>query len=393
MAFPALPPLAPFPEAEWRGHIAEEEWKVCLDAWSSLLDSHLFLQDPEFSQISAKDESLVYFLQSFIAEVAYSAGNILIEHYPRLRKLREQSFLLCAKLLALDSPPSPLIHWQFLANLSRVYGKSRSGRVLSFIWRHNSSPLAASLASLKEFLIGQFDLGLKAEADLTTVETNIKDLNHLIHSSPDVASFFMAGTDFLDGLINSYGIINISLRKVVISTIYLCLLGLTEGLKPNMSSLADHLYSLKAAAEVSRKARGDSESLISALVTTTPILAQLQRRIDGSSLNSSRTNAILADLRQFRKAGAMQHRHKRKSNRGKARAQTNTKEDHDHMAQVHIHRISLISQLQDLFPNLGSAFIMKLLDEYSDDLEEVTSHLLEGTLPEHLKDADHSESL
>jgi hypothetical protein len=62
-------------------------------------------------------------------------------------------------------------------------------------------------------------------------------------------------------------------------------------------------------------------------------------------------------------------------------------------APVHIHRMSLISQVQDLFPDLGSGFVLKLLDEYNDDVEQVISHLLEDSLPAHLEKADRDEVL
>jgi activating signal cointegrator complex subunit 2 len=61
--------------------------------------------------------------------------------------------------------------------------------------------------------------------------------------------------------------------------------------------------------------------------------------------------------------------------------------------QVHIHQASLISQVQDIFPELGSGFVAKLLDEYQDDTEQVISHLLEESLPPHLGNADRSETL
>ena len=62
-------------------------------------------------------------------------------------------------------------------------------------------------------------------------------------------------------------------------------------------------------------------------------------------------------------------------------------------SQVHIHSASLISQVQDIFPDLGSGFIAKLLDEFNNDTEQVIAHLLEDSLPAHLHGADRSETL
>jgi activating signal cointegrator complex subunit 2 len=55
--------------------------------------------------------------------------------------------------------------------------------------------------------------------------------------------------------------------------------------------------------------------------------------------------------------------------------------------------MSLISQVQDLFPELGSGFVVRLLDEYNDDVEQVVAHLLESSLPAHLENGDRSEVL
>jgi len=55
--------------------------------------------------------------------------------------------------------------------------------------------------------------------------------------------------------------------------------------------------------------------------------------------------------------------------------------------------MSLITQVQDLFPDLGAGFIHKLLEEYHDDAEQVTAHLLDDSLPAHLQSADRSEPL
>ena len=53
----------------------------------------------------------------------------------------------------------------------------------------------------------------------------------------------------------------------------------------------------------------------------------------------------------------------------------------------------MITQIQDLFPDLGAGFIVKCLYEYNDDIEQVTAHLLEESLPPHLAEADRSEKL
>jgi activating signal cointegrator complex subunit 2 len=394
-AVSALPPMVPFPETTWRNHLVPEEWEACLDAWISLAEAHLSLSTPDFIRISSKDESLPGFLTSFAAELASSHD---ISRSPsdlsKTRRLRKQSFLLTYRLLEVGKPPESLIKWDFLADVSKVYGKSHASKLVTLAWKQSSAALEVSMGLIKTVLTKELDAGLKG--DLKTSEIQLKRLNHLLHASPEACAFFMAGSDFLDSLVSCYKLMNPPLRKAILSTTYLCLIGLTEGEKPRFSSLIDQLYSLKSAAEAHKAGPTNSnDSLVAELVTVTPVLKQVQQRIDASGSDSSRAKTVITALDGFRKPGGSGRPArliKKRISKGKGVA---TDGDYGHTShnQVHIHRMSLISQVQDLFPDLGSGFIVKLLDEYSDDVEQVIAHLLEGSLPPHLESADRSEVL
>ena len=84
---------------------------------------------------------------------------------------------------------------------------------------------------------------------------------------------------------------------------------------------------------------------------------------------------------------------KPKIDKGKRRTKENDEYGHATVDELHMHRMSLITQIQDLFPDLGSAFVLKVLDEYNDDVEQVTAHLLEDSLPAHLKDLNRSDEV
>jgi activating signal cointegrator complex subunit 2 len=386
----AFPPLVPFPEAAWREHIVPEEWEACLDAWLALAGAHLSLSNADFARVSAKDESLPAFLTSYTEQTGLSHDKTPSGNVHKTRQLRKQSFLLSHRLLNMDHPPGSLLRWEFLADLSKIYGKDHGNKVVTLVWKRHLPSLEPSLAAIKTYLIKELDTGLKG--DLRTAESELKRLDHLLHSSPEVAAFFMAGSDFVDSLISCYKLMNPPLRKAIISTLYLCLIGLTEGEKPNFSALVDQLYSLKAAAEAHKAGPTNvNDSLVAELVTETPILKQVQQRIETSGSGSSRAKSVLTSLVGFRKAGGSsrpQRLIKRKINKGKGVAF-----EVDGYTSVHVHRMSLVSQVQDLFPDLGSSFVVKLLDEYGDDVEQVISHLLEGSLPAHLESADRSAEL
>ncbi|KAK3348759.1 hypothetical protein B0T25DRAFT_546459 [Lasiosphaeria hispida] len=391
MASSKLPAFALFPLAAWRDQLLPDEWAACLDAWLALVGSYLSLSETEFLSISAKDESLVTFLTSFTRETAVD-GVAILGQSQSAKKLLRDSFLLVSKLVRSSSPPSGLAQWEFLSDLSRVYGKKKADDLLSHLPEPAQAQFDGSLAVLKKFLIKNLDAGIQG-GDLKAIEAKLDRVGDLIHASPYVASFFLAGDDFLDGLISCFKIMNPPLRKVIVSTTYLCLIGLAEGQK--MSALTDQLYSLKTAAATHKTGPLNvNDSLVAELVTSTPVLQQLQRKLEETGTTSSRTKSIINELSTFKKGsgGLLKPKRliKRKIDKGKGLA------EHDEaqvQQEMHIHRMSQVSQVQDLFPELGSGFVSKLLDEYTDDTEQIISHLLEDSLPAHLQSADRSEEL
>lgn len=368
-----------------------EEWEACLDAWISLTEAHLSIPSPDFVRISAKDESLPNFLASYFAETALSHDENSLASSSKTKQLRKQAYLLFYRLVGVDKSPESLLRWEVLADVCKVYGKEKGSKVTTLVWSKHSSIIEGSLGSVKSLLTEELDAGIKG--DLKGSEIQLRRLNQLLHASPEAASFFMAGDDFVDALISCYKLMNPPLRKVIISTIYLCIIGLTEGPKPRFSSLVDQLYSLSAAAEAHKKGPTNvNDSLVAELVTVTPVLKQLQQRIDASGSGSSRAKSVIATLQGFRKPGGSGRPLrlvKKKTNKGKGLADTDNNEN----SSVHVHQMSLISQVQDLFPDLGSGFIVKLLEEYNDNTEEVISHLLDGSLPPSLNNADRHEEL
>lgn len=391
MAATSLPPFAPFPTAAWRELLSIDEWNASLGAWTSLAEAHLSLPDAQFSNQTLHDKSVAVFLSSFMREVA-AHGSVLLGTSSPAKLLLKHCFILVSKIMRCASPAVPLVQWDFLSDFSRVYSKKRVCSVLSHLQPSSQEAVELSLAALKKFLIKNLDEGLKG--DLKAVEERLQRLNHLINASPTAASFFLAGSEFLDGLIHCYKIMNPPLRKVIITTTYLCLMGLVESDPPKLSMLTDQLYSLKTAADAHKAGPlNANDSLVAELVSATPLLQQIDHKLEASGAENIRTKKVLKDLVTFKKAGAgMKPKRliRRKIDKGKAVALN----DHHAMAgEIHIHRVGQITQVQDLFPELGSGFVSRLLDEYGGDTEQVVAHLLEDSLPVHLREADRSENL
>lgn len=378
-----------YPTAIWRKHLVPEEWEACLDAWLALANAHLSLSNPDFIRISTKDESLATFLTSHANEVSSSSDQPDSE---KSKSLKKKSYLLTLRLLDGENIHPDLLKWNFTTNVARIYNRVNGSKLISIAWKKHSSETEASLSNLKNALIRNLDAGLKG--DLISTEAQLKRLNHLLHISPETAAFFMAGSDFLDSLVSCFKLMNPPLRKAILSTTYLCLVGLTEGEKPAVSTLIDQLYSLKSAAEAHKAGPTNAnDSLAANLVSQTPVLKQLQLKLGKSE--QTRAKAVIAELESYKIPGVVmrppQRLLKKRSEKGKGKAMENGIGGGNE--QIHVHRISLITQVQDLFPDLGSGFVVKLLDEYGDNVEIVISHLLEDSLPAHLEGADRSEDL
>ncbi|ELR03813.1 hypothetical protein VC83_04732 [Pseudogymnoascus destructans] len=390
-----LPSLAPFPEPEWRAHLVPEEWAACLEAWIILVEANLSLSPQNFAQALASDEYLAAFVTSYTRQLALLSPDVdSFGDVGKSKTLKKSVFFLINRLLDSEPPPEALLKWTFLADFAKAYGKGLSNKPLANLWRKSPEALALPLGNFKSHLTKDLEVGLKGKP--AEVVQTLKRLNHLLYVSPDTAIFFISGSDFLDALISCYKLMNPPLRKAIISTTYLCLITLTEGEKPRFSQLIDQLYSLQAAAEAHKAGPTNvNDSLVAELVTATPLLKQVRDRIEQSGTGSARAKPIISSLESFRKPNATRPKRiiKRKINKGKKKA-ANFENEHGHVAgPVNIHLISLVSQVQDLFPDLGSAFIVKLLDEYNEDVEVVISHLLEDSLPPHLRGLDRTEAL
>jgi activating signal cointegrator complex subunit 2 len=155
--------------------------------------------------------------------------------------------------------------------------------------------------------------------------------------------------------------------------------------------LSDELYALKEAADAHKAGPLNvNDSLVPELVTSTPLLKILLRRAEDSGAATDNLKKRITALESFKKGAMVRPKRlvRRKVDKGKGKE---TQQDVD--ADIHVHRMSQITQVQDLFPDLGAGFVAKCLDEYGDDVEQVVANLLGESLPPHLASADRSEPL
>jgi activating signal cointegrator complex subunit 2 len=380
----SLPQFAPFPDVKVRQNVLPAEWTAYLDTWASLAELHLRLSDIQFRHTVTEDgSSLTAFLVSFFHELANDDTLV-----PQTLLLRKKCFFLLHRLYSGENLPAPLLSWAVLSDTCRIFSRSTQFRtLLDGLWKRKAALMEKSLQPAKNSLIRNLDSKRPEEAQST-----LDKIAPLLRLSPATGTYMITGSDFLDSLCNAYPSVTPPLQAKLAATAYLGLVSLLEGEKPNFSVLSDHLYSLKANGEQQARAGAAQTSLIADLVTNTPLLHKIRDK--ATAPEAMRVKNFAASLSSFQQSSVARPKKlvKRKIDKGKSKA-TGDEYGHGALGEIHVHRMSMISQIQDLFPDLGSGFVVKLLDEYNDNIEEVTAHLLEDSLPPHLADADRSEPL
>lgn len=370
----AVPHMAPVPPAAVRNEMLPEEWEACLDAWLTLAEYNLSMPSKKFEE---QADSIAPFLTTYCHELSVIPRiHALSDKLACNRDLRQRSFVLSHRILSAGNPPKALLHWSFLADLCHAYTHSKSlEELLHSVWRRKHEVIENSISELTR------SISLSKPTTRQDAATTLERLAPLLQILPETGEVIMTGSDFLDEMATSFPELSDELQKVVIVATFLGLVSLLRDNDSNASLFYDHMYSLKSNGQTA-----DGRSLIQGLVSSTPLLARLHRF--ATSKNSKRLLDLRESLIQFKtQSNRPRKSTKPKRNKGKARLQE------DGFGEVHVHRMSLISQIQDLFPELGTGFIAKLLSEYSDNVEEATSHLLEDSLPPHLQSADRTEAL
>ncbi|KAI4157325.1 MAG: hypothetical protein LQ342_008372 [Letrouitia transgressa] len=380
-----LPPFAPFPPPSLRNDLVPEEWESYLGSWILLAHEINLLSSQLLGQRISREPSIVEFVVSYVTYNATQSPLNFPVNSSNSRILRKESFLLTHRLLSELRPASPrLLEWSFLADLCIVYSKSASLKaLLQNIWVRED--LDTRLQKSKISLIQTLDDCGKSQIPADLEDVLLRTVA-LLKSSFHYGQLLMLGSDFIDAISSAFEKVSVPLQKKLIAITYLSLSSLMEPSNLKLSLLLDHLYSLDSTSH--------GQSLCSSLCSTTPFLRKMRDGISGPE--AIRAEKLMARLGHFERAQSASGKPKkamlRKKNKGKMKDDDN-ENGHEATDGIHVHRLSLITQIQDLFPDLGSAFVVKLLDHYGDDIEQTTAHLLDDSLPAHLKALDQSEEI
>lgn len=345
------------------------------------------LSRKQFALASLKDQSLSAFLLSYAREV--SDMGVATATTKDWNTLTRYHFLLTHRLLTeIEPPPVLLQDWVFMADFSTLYARSPSIRpLMDSLWKNCLLENNVTMIKSKKELLGLLDQASSKESP--ELDVYLRRVVALLKVSDGYGNFLMVGSDLLDSLATAVPCCTKTIRKKLVVITYLSLSSLLQGEKPNFSLLLDHLYSLKAVTE-QQQSTSRTSSLLQQLVSTTHFVQNLETGSSGS--DTSRAKSLILYLGGLKYADVKSKRHiRRRINKGK----TKDRDEYGHNAfgEVHIHQMSLVTQIQDLFPDLGAGFIVKLLDEYNENTEVVTAHLLEDTLPPHLNEADRTEQM
>ncbi|TKX24655.1 CUE domain-containing protein 2 [Elsinoe australis] len=378
----SLPSFAAFPPSSVRKALGSGEWEEALDLWITIADIWLNAPDSKFHGSERQDGHLSKFLVSFYNELFVSPRRDSTLESPKAQQLRRRTFLLAHRLLSASSRDFTeylSLNVQFLGSFSFAHLKTQSlAELLQKLWRERKTSILPHLKKTRTNLTNALESG-----NPNAAEMDLRMLAPLLHSLPQAGAFMTEGSELIDAMFTAYNKGSEGLRTALVPVSYLSLIALTKGETSNRSALLDHLYSLKSQVENNKQ----STNLLVDLVTNTPLLVKLQGTPGEKGAERART--LAASLQSLRSSSVARNRPKKQPrlNKGKEIAPT------DVTGEQHIHLMSKITQIQDLFPDLGSGFVARLLDSYNEDVELVTSHLLEDSLPPDLASLDRSLQL
>ena len=228
-----LPPLAEIPPSTIRLSIAPEEWEACLESWLTL--SGLYLRAP-----IKETASVTEYLKSLYRESAWASPHDGTLRSPRALRLRKACFLLVKRALDDSKQTSELVDFDYISDFCRIHARNASlPALLKSLWQSQDQALRKAFEQKKASLLRALysPAGGRSQDDLRRVAD-------VVRISPEAATVFMTGSDFVDSLASHYQKSSIlEERKVLVATVYFGLLALVKAEPPNASLISDHQYS------------------------------------------------------------------------------------------------------------------------------------------------------
>ena len=364
-----LPPFVSFPPAKLQKQIDPSEWAAFLSAWSSLTRAYTALPEEDFAtQILRQETKAEGFLLSFVSHASQTKGRFT--ETAAERSLKQSCLALILRLSKLELGRGlQIVVPSFIEDLCLLYAEFSAMRdVADNLWRKCQKATEANILAWKH---AKMELLTSFPAKMSfKMQDKLIRLAICVKTSPSIGSFLIQGSDFLDACIASCNELEAKDSKRVAVITFYCLMGLIEDEPKNVSLLWDHLYTLKTD-HTERKDQKKTSSLLEQLLETTPLLGKLEKE---DSADHGRGQTTLQAMQKIVETSGLQpYRTPLKSDRkGKGRATDPGDEE------MYIHKMSLITQVQELFPTLEPSRILQLLHEYHEDPECVIAYLLDN---------------
>lgn len=370
-----LPSFAPFPPVDVLKQLLPDELEACLGAWTLLAHGYLLLPQVMFSKKVAEEPSVTEFLVSYMSE------NLQVDTYllnaPKVRALRSNVFRLTHRTFMESAAiPSQLLEYVFLENLSVLYGapnlhghNPNLSDMIIKAWDVSSSDDAPpSFAKQRASLIRA--LNTSKQDILTELDELFIRTACVLSVSYQYGQYLTVGSDFLDAL-SGYFQSNARVQKGIVIVAHLCLTSLIHPKKPMFSTLIDHLYAMKSSPA--------GKSMLQTLCSTTSFLRKLRHSLSGAE--AARAQPLMDELRTFKidVKGKGKATDRKVPKHRKARRISSS----DERFAQEMERITLVTQIKDLFPELDTHVINDLLHKNNGDMERVTAHILDGSLGAH----------
>lgn len=388
-----LPPLASYPPSNIQSALPPVEWQACLDAWIFGVELRLRLASETFRQITgSSDATEIEFLESYIAQATSSTESVRDAGTSNSSVLRRLCLILVKRIVtehALRKDYFPNGSFRFFSGLCQAYhGSALVTGICEPTWQNDAFGIRDDVREAKAAAVSCLASGKETPNAMEQADL-LRRLAALTEYIPDVGAVLMTGSDFMDSLDATYRrnqeLVNPepAVSKRLTAVLYRSLNALTVMDPPHGSLLMDQLFSLKALHDGYLQKHPRSTTLLSDLLCTTLFVAHLQSFLATSS--QKRGDSLLESLRSiqadqmslFRRHPQQAVRHRRKR---KTRATTDT------YNEIRVHSLTLASQVQELFPDLQTEYILQLLSYFQDDVEAVTAALLEPeSLPSSLQ--------
>lgn len=374
--------IASFPPLEVRGLITHEQWMNTTRIWRVVLNQHRKDLDAGTATISAK-ASLINYLYSYYEALAQSSGE-----YPEIRsQIGGVCYEVLVYFLQQSQPSSKLLSASFLSCVLRVHPLAAADTRFTSAYQCHTLDVASLQPSRKQATQALLSSSKNDERRVKESTSLLAEILGLAMASIDAARFFAASPELLESLCVSYHETNdASQQKDLALLMYILLTSLlkeSKAEKPSLALLLDQLYSVEQWTVSRSDGQGATPSLLRDLVRSTPLLVTL-RSLAGDT-KSARADAVIDSLSKYAlhsDGGGM------KDPTSNPLISTGHVDD-----SLHMHQMSVVSQVQELFPELATGIILRLLDKYGDNVEELTAHYLEGTIPPELLFEDATTAL